>query len=415
MSLGEGVSARISYKAYASGAIATNAQAVSASDLDGSTGGQILRRVSCSLSLGKDTYQSAEVRGDRQIADFRHGTKRVQGSISGELSPGTYWDFFEAVCRGTEASAVTASQSDFTSVSADNGASKFIFSGGNPVTKGLRVGMVMRFSSLSDADNNSKNFLITGFGGTSNREVSVYPAPDTMTADSSFSLTTVGKRISVPSSGFVSRKFGIEVAHLDLDIARLFTECRVGGLNLNLPATGMSTIEIPMMGRDMETYEDSAAPFFVSPASETTTGLLAAVNGLLRVGGVNQGVITGAQINIDLSPSAEAVVGQDFVPEIFLGRANVTGQLTAFLEDLTLIDYFKNESDVEVLLYLLTSSDAASDFMTIYLPKVKFGDAQIGIEGEQGIPITMPLVGLKYGGSGAGIDQTTIAICDSAA
>jgi hypothetical protein len=103
------------------------------------------------------------------------------------------------------------------------------------------------------------------------------------------------------------------------------------------------------------------------------------------------------------------------VPEIFLGRANVTGQLTAFLEDLTLVDYFKNETDVEVLLYLTTSNDAATDFMTIYLPKVKFGDAQIGIEGEQGIPITMPFQALKYGGSGAGIDQTTIAFCDSAA
>ncbi|ELR03083.1 hypothetical protein GMDG_08875, partial [Pseudogymnoascus destructans 20631-21] len=191
-----------------------------------------------------------------------------------------------------------------------------------------------------------------------------------MTADSAFNVTSVGKRVSVPSSGFVSRKFGVEVYHADLDIYRLFTECRVGGVNLNLPATGMSTIEIPMMGRDMETASGGSAPFFSSPTAETTTGLLAAVNGLLRVGGVNQGVITGAQVNLDLSPSADPVVGQDFVPEIFLGRASVSGQLTAFLEDLTLVNYFKNETEVEVLLYLLTSSAAASDFMTIYMPKI---------------------------------------------
>ncbi|ELR02840.1 hypothetical protein GMDG_08853, partial [Pseudogymnoascus destructans 20631-21] len=78
MALGEGVSARVAYKPYATGVITPNTQAVSTSD-PAATGGQILRRVSCSLSLSKDTYQSAEIRGDRQVADFRHGVKRVQG------------------------------------------------------------------------------------------------------------------------------------------------------------------------------------------------------------------------------------------------------------------------------------------------------------------------------------------------
>jgi hypothetical protein len=259
MSLGEGVSARIAYKAYALGTIAANAQAVSSSAL-GASDAQILRRVSCSLSLSKDTYQSAEIRGDKQIADYRHGVKRVQGSISGELSPGTSWDFMVAACRGTEAAALAKSNTEFTSVAAANSTSKFTFGGGNPVTEGFRVGMVMRFTNLSEAANNSKNFLITGIGGSNNREITVFPAPTDMGADSAFNVVSVGKRVLVPSSGFVVPKFGFEVAHLDLDMARLFTECRIGGVNLNLPATGMSTIEIPVMGRDMETYEDSEAP-----------------------------------------------------------------------------------------------------------------------------------------------------------
>ena len=66
MSLAEGVQGRITYKAYASGAMASNAQAVSSSDL-GVSGGQVLRRVSSSLKLGKDTYQANEIRSDRQV------------------------------------------------------------------------------------------------------------------------------------------------------------------------------------------------------------------------------------------------------------------------------------------------------------------------------------------------------------
>ena len=252
MSLGEGVSCRIAYKAYSTGAIQSNVQPDSSIN-PGATDGQILRRTSSTLSLTKDTYQSAEVRTDRQIGDYRHGVKRVTGSLNGELSPGTYWDFVEAVLRGTGTAAVAKSEAELTSVAADNATSKFTFGGADPVTEGYRVGMVIRFTNLSEALNNAKNFLITDFGGASNRDVSVHPAPTTMSADTAFNVTSVGKRVFTPASGHVSRKFAIEHYFADLDIYELFTECRVGGMNFNLPATGMATVEIPIMGRDMET------------------------------------------------------------------------------------------------------------------------------------------------------------------
>ena len=261
MSLAEGVQARVAYKAYATGAITSNSEATSSVD-PGASGAQALRRVSCSINLAKDTYQSNEIRSDRQIADFRHGTRRVSGSVSGEFSPATYWDLFEAACRGTAAAGVTAGPSDFTGCSADNATSKFIFVGGTPTTKGFRVGHIIRFTGLSDVDNNSKNFIILSFGGTSNREMTVYPAPDTMSADTSFTVAVVGQTLAVPSSSFVSRKFAFEVYDEDIDIARLFTECRIGGFTLNLPASGLATIEVPVMGRDMEVYEDSLRPLF---------------------------------------------------------------------------------------------------------------------------------------------------------
>lgn len=419
MSLAEGVARSIRYKAYASGAITANTLATSSSDLDGSSGGQILRRVASTLNLTKDTYQSAEVRTDRQIQDFRHGVKRVTGNVSGELSPGTYWDFIEAACRGTESSAITLDESDFTSVTSNNGASTFIFAAGDPVALGIRTGDIVRFASLAETTNNSKNFLVTGFSGGSNRTVAVYPAPTTdAVADTAFTLTTngtSGKAIYVPSSSFVSRKFGVEVYSSDIDISQLYTECRVAGFNMQLPATGMGTIEIPFMGRDMEVASGGSAPFFVSPSSETTTGCIAAVNGLLRVSGTNVGVITGLNVQMDLSPSSDAVVGQNFVPEIFLGRANVTGQFTAFLQDSTFINYFKNETEISILAYLTASSSSASDAISVYLPRIKVGGADVGTTGEGGQSITMPFQALKADGTTAGDNATTIRIVDTAA
>src|SRR4029077_1350765 len=127
--------------------------------------------------------------------------------------------------------------------------------------------------------------------------------------------------------------------HEDIGISRLFTECRLGGFTLALPASGLATVEFPVMGRDMEVYDattPTVAPFFTTPVPETTTGIFAAVNGMLRVAGQVVGVVTGLDITFEMSPSSDAVVGQDFVPEVFLGSAAVSGQVTAMLEDLDL-------------------------------------------------------------------------------
>ena len=122
-----------------------------------------------------------------------------------------------------------------------------------------------------------------------------------------------------------------------------------------------------MMGRDMETGSWCCGATFMAPSDVTGTGILAAVNGLIRVQGVNQGVITGAQVNINLSPELPAVVGQNFIPEIFLGRTQVSGQLTALFEDLTLVNYFRNETEISVLLDPLVSSADVADAMTILM------------------------------------------------
>lgn len=414
MPLAEGTSARISYKFYSDATITPGTEPAAASD-PGATGAQILRRVSSGLTLSKDTFQSAEIRSDRQIADFRHGTKRVQGPVDGELSPLTYGDWFEAALRGTWAAAVTASQSDFTSVSADNATSKFVFGGGNPVSKGYRVGMVIRFTNLSDTDNNAKNFVIISFGGSNNREVTVYPAPDTMTADSAFTMTSAGQSLKVPASSHVSRKVAVEIYNEEVDVARLFTENRVSGFNVQLPASGMSTVTFNVMGRNMAIYESGSAPFFTSPTAETTTGILAAVNGLLRVSGSSVAVVTAANIQLDLSASSDPVVGSNLVPEIFLGRANVTGQLTAFFDNPDLIEDFINETEIELLIYLTTTNDANSPAMVFYLPRIKLGGADLQTQGEGGQSITIPFQALKYQGVEAttGIAATTIQIVDT--
>lgn len=414
MSIAEGVQARVSYKAYASGAITDNALAVSSSDL-GTSGAQVLRRVESTLELKAQSFPSEEIREDQQIVDSRQGSMFVEGSIRGELSPLTYKDLFEASFRGTWAAAVTASPSDFTSIAADNSSSTFILAGGNPVSKGFHVGMVVRYTTLSDSDNNSKNFVILAFGGSNNRTITVYPAPDTMTADSSFTMASIGKSLILPSTQAtnVNRKFGIEHYHADLDMYKLFTEVRFGGFNINMPAAGNCTVEHMVRGRWQEEATGGSAPFFASPTAETTTGIFNAVNGLLRVGGTVVGVVTGLTINMNRNPESNPVVGQKFHPEIHIKRAIVTGQITAQLKDGTYFSQFRNETEVDLLAYLTTTVAVDTPANVFYLPRLKFTGAANPLTGEAAQTITLPYEALRYVGSGAGIPSTTIQIVDT--
>lgn len=416
MPLAEGVSARIAYKFYTDPTITPGIPAVSATD-PGPTGGQILRRVASTLAYTKDTYQSNEIRSDYQIGDFRHGVHRVAGNVSGELSPLTYQELFAASLRAHWVPAITASNTDFTGMTPNSTTSTLTFTTGDPVAKGFRVGMGIKFSGFTTTTaNNGITFVITGFGGTSHRTVSVVPAPTTGASEATYAMTSTGSSLVIPSTGQVRRKVAVEVYNSDVDISRLYTECRVGGFNIQMPATGMSTAEFNFTGRDMEIYETTAAPFFTAPAALTTTNLLAAVNGVLRVNGTMVAVVTAMNIQNAITLTGEPVVGSNLVPEIFAGRNVITGQMTAFFQDSSLLNYFRNETEIDLLAYLPTASTPGSPAMSFYLPRVKLGGADVATTGEVGQMITMPYQALKYQAAPAatsGIENTTIQIWDS--
>src|SRR5580765_300320 len=198
MPLAEGTSARIAYKFYTDPTITPGVPAVSATD-PGPSGGSILRRVASTLAFTKDTYQSNEISSDKQIADFRHGVRRVAGNISGELSPLTYQELFAASLRAHWTPAVSASNTDFTTMTADQTASTLTFASGTPITKGFRVGMGIKFSGLTATANNGTTFVITSMTGTSGRVFGVVPAPTTAAAEAAYTMTSTGSTLSIPS------------------------------------------------------------------------------------------------------------------------------------------------------------------------------------------------------------------------
>lgn len=409
----EATSERLVVKAYTSAVIDPQLAAVPATD-PAVTGGQVLRHVSHNFSLTKELFAGEEIRTDKQRPMEKHGTRRVPATINGLLSPATYELLLEAVLGGTwSVAAIAASQAELTSAAADNTTAKFTFAGGDPVSLGYRVGDLVRFTGLSDALNNGKNFMLLAFGGTSNREVTVYPAPATMAADTAFAITTVGRSLYMPSSAHVKRKFAAEVYNSDGDISRLFTEGRFAGFDFSLAPNQDAQINFSGMWRDRVVYDGVNAPFFTAPTAETTSEIISSMDGLLRMNGATVGIVTGLSIAFNRAPAAPAQLHRDgLVAGVLLANAVVTGEFTVFLSDRTFLDAFDDATEFELVTYLPTSQADAADGLTIFLPRIKINsNTETTIEGAKALQCGFTAA--RYFGALPGVESTVIRITDT--
>ena len=386
-------------------------------EIAGASGAQYLRRVQSSLDLVKETYQSNEIRTDQQMSDFRHGVRRVQGKLTGELSPSTYEDWFAAAVRKDFAAGGSATGVSLTI--AGSGPYTITRTAGSFLTDGFKVGDVVRITAGSfTAGNLNNNLVVTDIGSAPVLTVITLNG-SSLTAEGPIAGATigvVGKKAYAPQSSHTDKSFSVEHNYADLDESEVFLGCKPTKISVALPPTGLVTVDIDVMGQDMTTKSAGDAPYFSSPTAATTTNLLASVNGVLRMNGAAVANITGLSLEISSNYSGDAVVGNNKVPFLFAGRILVSGQLTAYFDNVTLRDAFKDETEVDLVGVFSTDNTNAAEFISFVLPRIKLGGSSKN-DGEGGLVQTLPFQALLNGAGGTGIktEKTTILIQDSAA
>lgn len=383
--------------------------------LPAASGAQLLRRVDFATNLQKDVYESNEVRSDLQVADMRHGVRRVAGALNGELSPGSYSPYLAALLK-RDFSAVTAVASLSLTIASSGSNWTVTRAAGSWLTDGIKVGMVGRISAGSvNAANLNKNLFVIAVTALAltvivlNGSAMVAEGP---IASCTFSLP--GKYTYVPLSGHTDKSWSLEEWQSDISQSEVFTGLKFTQASIALPPTGMATISMQTAGKDLG--QKGAVRYFTSPTGLSSTGVVAAVNGVLRINDTTQVSVTGLNFDINANFSGDPVVGQNVVPNQFAGRVRVSGQFTAYFEDGTLRDAFIDESQIGLFVALTTGNGAADDFISFAISRVKLGGADKG-DGEGGVVRTYPFTGLLNvsGGAGTANEATTIAIQDSQA
>ena len=372
------------------------------------TGGQTLRRVSSTFNLTKETYQSEEIRTDYQLVDFRHGVRAVEGSISGELSAGTYADFLaSALARNW--TAATPSALGSTTIASVGGTYTITRTTGSWLTDTVRVGNVIRLTGFATANNNV-NLLVIALTATVVTVVALNGIKLTNeTVASGGTYQVRGKTTYAPTTGHTDDSYTFEEWYADIGQSEVTVGNKVNTVGIALPATGLTTVDLSFMGQDLK--QRGVSQFFTSPSAQNSNGIFAAVNGALIVNGAPVALVTGANFNINRNMTSEAVVGSNIKPEIYEGRIIVDGDFTTLYQDGTFAGYFDNETEISLVVALTANSLPNSEFMTFTIPRLKLS-TDTKDDGEKGIVSSNSFQALKGFGAN-GFEATTLMIQDS--
>lgn len=380
--------------------------------LAGSTGGKQIRRVTANFNLKKDNYESNEINTYRQVVDSRHGARSVDGSVNGELSPGSYSDFMQSVLS-QDFSAITAATGLSVTIASVSGETYTVTrASGSWITDGFNVGNVIRLTGAGLSTNNvSNNLLIIGMTATVltvNLVSSIALVAEGPIA--SVTATVVGKVTKAPLTGHTDDSYTVEEWYGDIAQSEVYTGFKVGSMNVSIPASGMVTVDFGGMGKDLAAT--GTTQYFTTPTATSSTGILASVNGALVVNGSPVALVTSADFTVDRNLAGAVVVGSNSQADIFADMIKVSGNVSVYFTDATFRDYFNNEAQVSLVIALATSEAKNADVICITIPAVKFS-AFTKADAASAVIATMPFNALLNSVTSGGLPQTTIQIQDT--
>ena len=393
--IAKGVAKRVAYKKETAwGTIAPAA------------GAKYLRRVTANFNLTKETYESNEIRTDYQVVDMRHGIRSAEGSLNGELSPGSYAPFMASVVARDFTAGVTA-----TGVAITIGVSGELYTltrdAGNFTLGGFAVGNVVTLTGAGlNGDNVGNNLMIVGMTPLALTVVAltgVKPIAEGPIAD--VTVAVKGGVTYAPQDGHTDDSYTFEEYYADINQSEVYTGVKVGSMAVQLPTTGLVTCDFNFMGKNLE--KTGTSQYFTAPTASGTDGVFASVSGALVVNGQPVALITSLDFTVDRGLEPANVVGSNFAADVFTGRIRVSGNFSTYFQDAQFRDYFDDEAKISIAVALSTGEEKDAEVVSFTFPTVKMGSATKN-DGEMGIVQDHSFTALLALNTGAGIESTII-------
>lgn len=249
----------------------------------------------------KESFQSADIRADRQVADMRHGFRSSALSLAVELRHTDYDDLFESLFYSTFSTNV------------------------------LKIGNTQK--SLS-----------------------------------------------------------IEAAYNDITQFALMTGAIVNSFSCSITPDGMATATFEVVGQDLAYGVTSvdADGYTAASGNEPFDSLTGSIN----EGGSASSVITGINFTITNNIEPAKIIGSATAPEQIEGLVQVSGTVTAYFEDVALVNKFINETSSSLD---VTLQDPAGKTLKFDFGNILYTDGNPDVGGTGPAILSLPFTALYDG------------------
>lgn len=192
-------------------------------------------------------------------------------------------------------------------------------------------------------------------------------------------------------NGVVRRSFSLFRNFKDVDSSKLpyftYVGCEYNTMTLSISTESIVTVNFGIVGAN-QLEPSSTVPTGATFGDPSTTEPMDSFSGSIKEGGVESAVVTEVELSIENGIAPRYVVGSKKSIKQSIGKFKVSGTLTAYFEDATLIGKYLREeaSSLEI-----TVTDGMPDNQyTFLLPKIKFTGGQPDVGGEGPITLSMP-------------------------
>ena len=362
--------------------------------------------VSHGLALSKSAIASEEIRSDFQDATMRHGARQVAGPMDLQLQCGAYSPLMEAAVRRDFTTVTALAALTVVSAASVGSGGTFTRSGGSWISAGLHVGMVVRMTgwTTTAVANNARNYTIIALTAT---VITVAEPVVTKAAGDSVVVSMPGRITYVPATGHTNAAFSFEEWSPDVPRSFRFLGTRVNTMGINLQPNARATLNLGLMGRDRQS---NAARYFSSGTPAPVSVMQVGHQGQLVVNGAASGVITACEINLTNNMEAGMVIGQATPADIFYGRMQVTGRISAYFDTAALDDVFDQESEIALFARANDDTGIGGEFLSFALPRIKLSGGNYSTQGASRV---QQFEFTSLVASGAGNQPTVFIVQDS--
>jgi hypothetical protein len=195
---------------------------------------------------------------------------------------------------------------------------------------------------------------------------------------------------NVIKTGKVLNTVTFEQWHSDISKGFVYTGCFFDKMQIKIPVNGLVTIDGTVNGFNMTTETSSLS---ASPTAAVTEQPYVATTATLNEGGSAIAYLTAIDIAIDNGAVALNVLGavtpQGYTP----GMSKVTGTITAWFPDLTLVNKFLNGTSTSIE---VTLTDGVNT-IDVLLPAIFYTGTKKPVQGQGAISVTLPFTAVRDG------------------